>query len=80
MRSSGSPQSIFGLFGGPGFLVVCLLIVFIAGAIAYLALSGGHGTTGSATLSLPGGPAPPGQDTAAGGTQLQSMPAAPVAK
>ena len=60
--------------------MVCLLIVFIAGAIAYLALSGGHGTAGSATLSLPGGPAPPAQDTAAGGTQLQSMPAAPVAK
>jgi polysaccharide deacetylase 2 family uncharacterized protein YibQ len=71
---------VFGLFGGPGFLVVCLLIVFIAGAIAYLALSGGHGTAGSATLSLPGGPVAPAQDTAAGGTQLQSMPAAPVAK
>jgi len=82
LRSSGSPQSIFGLFGGPGFLVVCLLIVFIAGAIAYLALSGGHGTAGSATLSLPGGPVPPAQDSGAtgGSTQLQSMPSAPVAK
>jgi uncharacterized protein len=82
LRSSGSPQSIFGLFGGPGFLVICLLIVFIAGAIAYLALSGGHGTAGGATVSLPGGTVPQMQEpsTAAGGTQLQSMPAAPVAK
>lgn len=73
---------MFGLFGGPGFLVVCLLIVFIASAIAYLALSGGHGTTGSATLSLPTGPVPTAQESgsSAGGTQLQSMPAAPVAK
>jgi len=66
--------------------VVCLLIVFIAGAIAYLALSGGRGTAGSATLSLPGGPASPAQESGTaggmtgGGTQLQSMPAAPVAK
>jgi polysaccharide deacetylase 2 family uncharacterized protein YibQ len=82
LRSSGSPQSIFGLFGGPGFLVVCLLIVFIAGAIAYLALSGGHGTAGGTSVSLPGSAVPqlPGSGTAAGGTQLQSMPAAPVAK
>jgi polysaccharide deacetylase 2 family uncharacterized protein YibQ len=90
LRSSGSPQSILGLFGGPGFLVVCLLIVFIAGAIAYLALSGEHGTTGGATLSLPGGAVPPAQlsepgngttgGTPAAGTQLQSMPSAPVAK
>ena len=82
MRSPGSPQSIFGLFGGPGFLVVCLLIVFIAGAIAYLALSGEYGADGSATVSLPGSTVPQMQQpgTAAGGTQLQSMPAAPVAK
>ena len=62
--------------------MVCLLIVFIAGAIAYLALSGGHGTAGSATLSLPGGPAPPAQDSGATGvsTQVHSRPAAPVAK
>ena len=68
--------------GGPGFLVVCLLIVFIVGAIAYLALGGGHGTTGGATVSLPGSTVPQMQEpsTAAGGTQLQSMPAAPVAK
>jgi hypothetical protein len=81
LRSSGSPQSVFGLFGGPGFLVVCLLIVFIAGAIAYLALSGGHGTAGGASVSLPGGAVPQMPEAGtAGGTQLQSMPAAPVAK
>jgi uncharacterized protein len=83
LRSSGSPQSIFGLFGGPGFLLVCLLIVFVAGAIAYLALSGGRGSAGSATINLPGGTVPPAQQSGASssvGTQLQSMPAAPVAK
>lgn len=81
MRASGSPQSIFGLFGGPGFLLVCLLVLLIAGAIAYLALTEGSGTTGSATVSLPGSTVPQvqGSGTAAGG-QLQSMPAAPVAK
>jgi polysaccharide deacetylase 2 family uncharacterized protein YibQ len=90
LRSSGSPQSILGLFGGPGFLLVCLLVVFIAGAIAYLALSGGRGSAGSATINLPGGAVPQAQSTSqstsqgttstAGATQLQSMPAAPVAK
>jgi polysaccharide deacetylase 2 family uncharacterized protein YibQ len=82
LRSSGSPQSIVGLFGGPGFLVVCLLIVFIAGAIAYLALSGGRGQAGGVSVNLPGSAVPQMQEpsTAAGGAQLQSMPAAPVAK
>jgi len=82
LRSSGSPQSILGLFGGPGFLLVCLLVVFIAGAIAYLALSGGQGSAGSATIQLPGGTVPQAQGTSstAGAPQLQSMPAAPVAK
>jgi polysaccharide deacetylase 2 family uncharacterized protein YibQ len=86
LRSSGSPQSILGLFGGPGFLLVCLLVVGIAGAIAYLALSGGRGSAGSATIKLPGGAVPQAQGTSdgtpstAGATQLQSMPAAPVAK
>ncbi len=89
MRSSGSPQSGFGLFGGPGFLVVCLLLVGIAGAVAYLALAGGIGAMGTATISLPGagvpgGIAPQAQDgahaVAGATTPLQSMPAAPIAK
>jgi uncharacterized protein len=82
LRSSGSPQSILGLFGGPGFLLVCLLVVFIAGAIAYLALSGGRGSAGSATINLPGGAVPQARQPAStgGGAQLQSMPAVPVAK
>ena len=83
MRSSGSPQSILGLFGGPGFLVVCLLVVFIAGAIAYLALSGGRGSAGQRHHQPAGRrrPArPSSRASTAGGTQLQSMPAAPVAK
>jgi polysaccharide deacetylase 2 family uncharacterized protein YibQ len=86
VRSSGSPQSVFGLFGGPGFLVVCLLVVGIAGAIAYLALTGGLGSAGRTTISLPGAMVPQAQDapsppaTPGAALQLQSMPAAPVAK
>jgi polysaccharide deacetylase 2 family uncharacterized protein YibQ len=89
LRSSGSPQSVFGLFGGPGFLVVCLLLAVIAGAIAYLALAGGLGAVGKATVSLPAASVPQADvhqmhdatGTAAGSVgQLHSMPAAPVAK
>jgi hypothetical protein len=84
LRSSGSPQSVFGLFGGPGFLVVCLLLIGIAGAIAYLGLTGGLGSVGRATISLPRAGVPQAQDGApviAGTTTpLQSMPAVPVAK
>jgi len=82
LRSSGSPQSIFGLFGGPGFLVVCLLLVVIAGAIAYLALAGSLGSAGRTTINLPGAsvPATPAPIAPGGAAQLQSMPAAPVAK
>ncbi|HEY1386885.1 MAG TPA: divergent polysaccharide deacetylase family protein [Dongiaceae bacterium] len=88
MRSPGSPQSTFGLFGGPGFLLVCVLIVAICGMLAYLGLSGHFSSAGQATISLPGAdasqmeaplqaaaPAPP-----AGLADLKSMPAAPVAK
>ena len=77
---------MFGLFGGPGFLVVCLLIVGIAGAIAYLALTGGLGSAGQATINLPGAGVPPtphaspAPAASSGPAQLQSMPAAPVAK
>jgi polysaccharide deacetylase 2 family uncharacterized protein YibQ len=62
--------------------VVCLLIVFIAGAIAYLAMSGGRGQAGGVRVSLPGSTVPQMQEpsTAAGGAQMQSMPSAPVAK
>ena len=69
---------MLGLFGGPGFLVVCALIAVIAGAIAYLALTGNHGAGGSATIALPGAGVPSAQDAAA--APLQSMAAAPVAK
>lgn len=77
---------MFGLFGGPGFLVVCLLIVMIAGAVAYLAMSGGLGQVGKATISVPGAGVPQARDgepvSAASGNAapLQSMPAVPVAK
>ena len=88
MRSSGSPQSTFGLFGGPGFLVVCLLIAGIASGVAYLALTGGLATVGQATIRLPNADLPQAQGpvTAAGApapsgaAELKSMPAAPVAK
>jgi hypothetical protein len=79
LRSPGSPQSVSGLFGGPGFLVICLLVIGIAGGIAYIALSGGLGQLGPATISLPGADVPQAQGPAQR-TQLQSMPAAPVAK
>jgi polysaccharide deacetylase 2 family uncharacterized protein YibQ len=85
LRSSGSPQSVFGLFGGPGFLVVCVLLIGVAGAIAYLGLTGGLGSVGRATtISLPGARvplAPDGAPAVAGTTApLQSMPAIPIAK
>jgi polysaccharide deacetylase 2 family uncharacterized protein YibQ len=70
---------MLGLFGGPGFLVVCVLLAVIAGAIAYLALTGNHGTGGSATIALPGAGVPSAQD-AGPDAALQSMAAAPVAK
>jgi polysaccharide deacetylase 2 family uncharacterized protein YibQ len=70
---------MLGLFGGPGFLVVCALIAVIAGAIAYLALTGNHGAGGSATIVLPGAGVPSAQGGATA-SPLQSMAAAPVAK
>jgi hypothetical protein len=84
LRASGSPQSIFGLFGGPGFLVLCLLILGVAGAAAYLALSGRIGAAGRTTILMPGATVPRAPDPvapeASGTPPLQSMPAAPVAK
>jgi polysaccharide deacetylase 2 family uncharacterized protein YibQ len=85
LRSPGPPQSTFGLFGGPGFLLVCVLIVGICGMLAYLALTGHLSSAGHATISLPGAEAPqaPVQTaapTATGLTELKSMPAVPVAK
>lgn len=84
MRSPGSPQSVFGLFGGPGFLVVCLLLIIIAGAIAYLSLAGGVGPAGRATINLPGADLPQTQAGAPaspdGSAALRSIPAAPMAK
>lgn len=88
MRLPGSPQSTFGLFGGPGFLVVCLLIVTIAGALAYLALTGNLTSSGQATIALPGADVPqaqapvaaPAAPSPSGAAELKSMPAVPVAK
>jgi polysaccharide deacetylase 2 family uncharacterized protein YibQ len=86
LRISGSPQSAFWLFGGPGFLVVCLLIIGIAGAIAYFALTGGFDQAGRASVNLPAATVPPALSDAPAAkgsgntTQLQLMPAVPVAK
>ncbi|HEX6119500.1 MAG TPA: divergent polysaccharide deacetylase family protein [Dongiaceae bacterium] len=86
MRSPGSPQPTLGLFGGPGFLVACLLIVGIAGGISYFALQGGRGSAGHATLSLPGADVPqaqapvPAPSEPGGAAELKSLAAAPVAK
>jgi polysaccharide deacetylase 2 family uncharacterized protein YibQ len=86
VRSPGPPQSAHGLFGGPGFLVVCLLVVGLAGGIAYFALNAGLGTVGHATLSLPGADVPqaaatvPAPAAPSGAAQLKSMAAVPVAK
>ncbi len=72
---------MFGLFGGPGFLVICVLLVAVAGAIAYLGLTGGLGSVGTATIILPGASVPSAQGEASGtAAPLQSIPAIPVAK
>lgn len=86
MRLPGPPQSAYGLFGGLGFLVVCVLVVGIAGAIAYVAMSGEREAASRTTISVPGAGVTQPEDTSpaagpsASTAQLQSMPAAPVAK
>jgi len=63
-----------------------LLVVGIAGGLAYLALTGGLGSAGQATINLPGAGVPEAEDASpapaspSGAAQLRSMPAAPVAK
>lgn len=57
MAISGPPRSVFGLFGGPGFIVALLLLLGVGVFIAYQAI-GGRGTGPGATLSLPGEVAP----------------------
>lgn len=86
MRSPGSPQSAFGLFGGLGFLVTCLLVVTIAAGIAYFALTGHRSQSGQIATVIPGADVPQSKTAAApqapaeNGNGLQSMPAEPAAK
>jgi len=86
LRSPGSPQSALGLFGGLGFLVTCLLVVTIAGGIAFFALTGHRTLVGQTGTILPGGDVPSAQKSTvpqsplAGAAELKSMAAEPAAK
>ncbi|MGH6891339.1 MAG: divergent polysaccharide deacetylase family protein [Dongiaceae bacterium] len=86
MRSPGSPQSAFGLLGGPGFLLALMLVAALAGGIAYLAISGRLSVFGGASLTLPGADVPaapaaiPDQPPPDSAADLKSMPAIPVPK
>lgn len=78
MAISGPPRSIFGLFGGPGFIFALLLLLGVGIFIAYQ-MTGDHAAKHGATLSLPGDvvplPAPPPPaDQAAPAAPLQTMP------
>jgi polysaccharide deacetylase 2 family uncharacterized protein YibQ len=77
---SGPPRSIFGLFGGPGFIFALLLLLGVGIFIAYQTTED-RGTKHGAALSLPGdvapipAPPPPADPTATGpATPLETMP------
>jgi polysaccharide deacetylase 2 family uncharacterized protein YibQ len=77
---SGPPRSIFGLFGGPGFIFALLLLLGAGIFIAYQT-TGDRATKHGASLSLPGdvaplpAPPPPADQGAAGpATPLEPMP------
>ncbi len=53
MSISGPPRSSFALFGGPGFILLLLLIFALGGAGLFL-VSGGRLQPGGASMSLPG--------------------------
>jgi polysaccharide deacetylase 2 family uncharacterized protein YibQ len=71
---SGPPRSVFGLFGGPGFIFALLLLLGVGAFLAYQTI-GGRVTGPGATLSLPGDVAPPAAPPpSADQTPLQTMP------
>ena len=83
MRIPGPRQSILGLFGGPGFLLVVVVIAALAIGIGYLATIGHPTAGGGARVELPASEVPvsavpPYQSGDA--TSLKPMPAIPVAK
>jgi uncharacterized protein len=80
LRSPGSPLSIFGLFGGPGFLFVLILIVALAGGIAYLAITDRSSLRDGAGVALPGPEVRQAMPTSKAPMELQSIPAVPAAK
>lgn len=79
MAISGPPRSVFGLFGGPGFIFALLLLLGGGIFIAYQ-MTGGRMTGSGATLSLPGDVAPspatppPAGQPATDAAPLQPMP------
>lgn len=78
MAISGPPRSIFGLFGGPGFIFALLLLLGVGIFIVYQT-TGDRAAKHGATLSLPGDVAPlpappPPADQAAPAAPLQTMP------
>ncbi len=80
MAISGPPRSVFGLFGGPGF-IFALLLLLGAGAFIFYQTTGGRMSGGGATLTLPGDLAPPpappppaGEAASDPAAALQTMP------
>lgn len=77
MAISGPPRSIFGLFGGPGF-IVALALLLGAGIFVFYQTTGDRKTSSGATLSLPGNVAPPGPAVPPPANQAASDPASPL--
>ncbi|HNB26612.1 MAG TPA: divergent polysaccharide deacetylase family protein [Alphaproteobacteria bacterium] len=86
MSISGPPRSSFALFGGPGFILLLLLVFGLGGGGLLLVNSGWLTQSGGASMSLPGSlggaPAAPKADSAGDAAPLQPlqpMRAEPVA-
>ena len=77
MSISGPPRSSFALFGGPGFILLLLLVFALGGAGLLLVNSGWLTQSGGASMSLPGSlggtPAAPKADAAGDATPLQPL-------
>ncbi|HWA50670.1 MAG TPA: divergent polysaccharide deacetylase family protein [Dongiaceae bacterium] len=76
MAISGPPRSVFGLFGGPGF-IVALALLLGAGIFITYQTTGDRKAGSGATLSLPGNVAP-GPAVPPPANQTASDPAAPL--
>lgn len=80
MRLPGPPLSVFGLFGGPGFLVLLIVVVALAAAIAFLAVTDRSSPSGDVSLALPGPEVPQVASASQASRDLQSIAARPAAK